>query len=130
MTTISWIEDDYEEIAALVYLLEADKYEIKRYRTRGDVDNHIEEICQSDAILLDIILPPVTEDEPHQGLSILRKLREEFDYSQPVVICSVVCALGVIKQLHKLGVSDEYILPKPVRPSVLTKAVKKALGQE
>jgi CheY-like chemotaxis protein len=130
MTTISWLEDDHEEIAALVYLLEADNYVIKRYRTRNDVDSHIEEICQSDAILLDIILPPVIENEPHQGVSILRRLREELGYNKPVVVCSVVRAPGIIKELHKLGVPDEYILPKPVRPSVLTSIVKKALGQE
>ncbi len=130
MTTVAWIEDDYEEIAALVSLLVADGYEIKRFRTREDVETRMEEVRVCDALLLDIILPPIKDDNPHQGLSILRKLRDEFGYNKPVVVCSVVRAPGIMDELHKLGVAKENILHKPVRPSVLTKAVKKALGQE
>ena len=130
MSKIAWIEDDYDEISSLVRLLELDGYEIPRYRTRPDVDKSIEEILSCDAIILDIILPPVKEDNPHQGLSILKILREQYDYKKPVVVCTVVRAPGVMTELRRLGVPDENILHKPVRPSVLTKVVKKALGSE
>jgi CheY-like chemotaxis protein len=130
MSKIAWIEDDYEEISSLVRLLELDGYAIPRYRTRSDVDKAIEEILSCDAILLDIILPPIIEDDPHQGLSILKMLREQYGYKRPVVVCTVVRAPGVMDKLRKLGVRDENILHKPVRPSVLAKIVKKALGEE
>lgn len=130
MTKIAWIEDDYEEISALVRLLELDGYEFPRFRSRTDVDNSIEEILSCDAVLLDIILPPIKEDDPYQGLSILKMLREQYSYYKPVVVCTVVRAPGVMENLLKLGVLDEYILHKPVRPSVLTAVMKKALGQD
>ena len=130
MPKIAWIEDDYDEISSLVKLLELDGYKIPRYRTRSDVDNSIEEILSCDAIILDIILPPITEDNPHQGISILKMLREKYNYSKPVVVCTVVRAPGVMDELRKLGVFNGNILHKPVRPSVLAMTVKKALGKE
>ncbi len=129
MLKVAWIEDDYDEISSLVGILELDGYEIPRYRTRPDVDKSIEEILSCDAIILDIILPP-TEDEPYQGLSILRILRQVHHYEKPVIVCSLVRAPGVMDELRKLGVSNGNILHKPVRPSVLAATVKKALGQE
>jgi len=129
MSKVAWIEDDYDEISSLVKLLELDGYEIPRYRTRPDVDNSIKTILSCDAIILDIILPPIKED-PYQGLSVLKMLREQYDYNKPVVVCTVVRAPGIIDKLRRLGVLDENILHKPVRPSKLAATVKKALGQE
>jgi CheY-like chemotaxis protein len=129
MSKIAWIEDDHEEISSLVRLLELDGYEIPRYTNRAEVDTSIENILSCDAILLDIILPPVEED-PYQGLSILKMLREQYNYDKSVVVCTVVRTPGVLDNIRKLGVLNENILHKPVRPSVLTKVVKKALGQE
>ena len=130
MPKIAWIEDDYDEISSLVRLLELDGFDIPRYRSRHDVDKSIDEILSCDAIILDIILPPIMEESPHQGLSILKILREKYHYEKPVVVCSVVRAPGVMDELRKLGVSNGNILHKPVRPSVLTAAVKRAIGQE
>jgi|ERR671925_1779860 DNA-binding response OmpR family regulator len=129
MPKIAWIEDDHDEISSLVRLLELDGFEIPRYRTRSDVDQSLEEILSCDAIILDIILPP-TEEEPYQGLAILKILRENYHYDKPVVVCSVVRAPRVMDELHKFDVSNGNILHKPVRPSVLALTVKKALGQE
>lgn len=129
MPKIAWIEDDYEEISSLVRLLELDGFQIPRYRTRPDVEKSIEEILSCDGILLDIILPPIKEDDPHQGISILKMLREKYEYNKPVVVCTVVRAPGVLDSLRKLGVQNGNILHKPVRPSRLTEVVKKALGQ-
>jgi DNA-binding NarL/FixJ family response regulator len=110
MSKIAWIEDDHDEIPSLVRLLELDEHNI----------------CGCDAVILDIILPPATDDL-YQGVSVLRKLREECKYSGPVVICSVVRNPDVLKAVRELGVSD--ILHKPVRPSKLYDAVKKVLAE-
>ena len=129
MKRIAWIEDDHDEISSLVRLLELDGYEIPRYRNRQDVEKSIEGIVACDGIILDIILPPIEEGDPHQGLSILKILREKYNYSKPVVVCTVVRAPAVIEKLRRLGVSNENILYKPIRPSILAVTVKKALGQ-
>ena len=130
MSKIAWIEDDYDEISSLVRLLELDGYEIPRYRTRSDVDKSVDEILSCDAIILDIILPPIKEEDPYQGLSILKMLREQYNYDKPVVVCTVVRAPGIMDKLRRLGIIDENILHKPVRPSKLTETVKKALVLE
>ena len=113
---IVWIEDDYDEIPAMVRLFELDNHEIKRYRTRSDVKNDREYVCDCDVIILDIILPSI-EDEPYQGVWVLRDLRQEWGYDGPVVVCTVVKNPEVMTALEKLGVTC--ILIKPVRPSVL-----------
>ena len=126
MSKIAWIEDDHDEISALVRLLELDRHNILRYRTCQDVEEHFEEICGCDAVILDIILPPATDDL-YQGVSVLRKLREKCRYNDPVIVCSVVRNTIVLHALCELGVSD--ILHKPVRPSRLHDAVTKALAE-
>jgi DNA-binding response OmpR family regulator len=126
MSKIAWIEDDHDEIPSLVRLLELDEHNILRYRTCQEVEEDLEEICGCDAVILDIILPPATDDL-YQGVSVLRKLREECKYSGPVVICSVVRNPDVLKAVRELGVSD--ILHKPVRPSKLYDAMTKALAE-
>ena len=126
MSKIAWIEDDHDEISALVRLLELDRHNILRYRTCRDVEEHFEEICGCDAVILDIILPPATDDL-YQGVSVLRKLREGCEYSGPVVVCSIVRNPDVLRALSELGISD--ILHKPVRPSRLYDAVTKALAE-
>ena len=128
MSKIAWIEDDHPEIPSLVRLLELDGHDIPRYRTSQDVEEHLAEICQCDAIILDIILPP-TNDDPYQGLSVLKKLREKCNYSAPVIVCSVVRNPNVLQALNELGVPGSWILHKPVRPSVLHDVVTKALSE-
>ena len=123
---IAWIEDDHPEIPSLVRLLELDGHDILHYRTCQEVEEHLEEICRCDAVILDIILPPATDDL-YQGVSVLRKLREECKYNGPVVVCSVVRNPTVLHALRELGVSD--ILHKPVRPSRLYDAVTKAIAE-
>jgi CheY-like chemotaxis protein len=123
MARIAWIEDDHDRIGSLVKLLERDGHEILPYSSWQEVREQIENICACDAIILDIILPPI-EDDPYLGLSVLEQLREE-GYHGPVVVCSRVKNPVVIHQLQELGVAE--ILRKPVRPSVLYDAVTKAL---
>jgi DNA-binding NtrC family response regulator len=127
MSKIAWIEDDHRDIPSLVRLLELDGHHILRYRTWRDVEEHLEEICQCDAVILDIILPPATENR-YLGVSVLKKLREECNYNGPVVVCTIVRNPDVLNNLRKLGVSD--ILHKPVRPSKLYDAVTKVLESD
>jgi CheY-like chemotaxis protein len=124
MAHIAWIEDDHERIGALVKLLERDGHTILPYSSWPEVKEQIETICACDAIILDIILPPV-EDDPYLGLSVLKQLREEHEYQGPVVVCSRVKNPVVLNQLRELGVAE--VLRKPIRPSVLYDVVTKAL---
>lgn len=124
MARIAWIEDDHDMISSLVKLLERDGHTILPYGSWQEVKEQIETICKCDAIILDIILPPI-EDDPYLGLSALEQLRKEHGYQGPVVVCSRVKNPVVVNQLQELGVTD--ILRKPVRPSVLYDVVTKAL---
>lgn len=124
MARIAWIEDDHERIDSLVKLLEKDGHEILPFSSWQEVKEQIETICACDAIILDIILPPV-EDDPYLGLSVLEQLRKEHGYQKPVVVCSRVKNPIVLHELNELGVTE--ILRKPVRPSVLYEVVTKAL---
>jgi CheY-like chemotaxis protein len=124
MARIAWIEDDHEKIGALVKLLEKDGHIILPYSTWQEVKENIETVCKCDAIILDIILPPV-EDDPYLGLSVLEQLRKKHGYQGPVVVCSRVKNPVVINQLRELGATE--ILRKPARPSDLYDAVTKAL---
>jgi CheY-like chemotaxis protein len=126
MARIAWIEDDHERIRSLVRLLERDGHTILPYSSWQEVKEQIETICACDAIILDIILPPV-EDDPYLGLSVLKQLREEHKYQGPIVVCSRVKNPVVLRELDELDVTQ--ILRKPVRPSVLYEVVTEALAE-
>jgi CheY-like chemotaxis protein len=126
MARIAWIEDDHEKIGSLVTLLERDGHTILPYASWQEVKQNIEMICQCDAIILDIILPPIEED-PYLGLSILQQLREKHTYQRPVVVCSRVKNPVVLQELEELGITQ--ILRKPTRPSVLYQVVTEALAE-
>jgi CheY-like chemotaxis protein len=126
MARIAWIEDDHEKIHSLVTLLDRDGHTILPYESWQEVKQNIQTICQCDAIILDIILPP-TEEDPYLGLSVLRQLREEHKYQRPIVVCSRVKNPVVIQELKALDVAQ--ILRKPVRPSELYQAVTEALAE-
>jgi DNA-binding response OmpR family regulator len=127
MRKIAWIEDEADAISSLVRLLELNNYEVARYRTREDVDEKIGEIILADAIILDLVLPPATEEEPYQGISILKQLRQIYHYINPVVVCSVVRTPDIIATLTDMDVSA--ILHKPIRPSVLFEVVGRLVLQ-
>lgn len=125
MAVIAWVEDDHEKIGALVKLLEKE-HKIFRYRSHEEVDDKIEELLQADVLILDIILPP-TDDTPYGGLDVLKTLRER-GYQKPIVICSHVKNPTVYQEVGKYGVREEYILRKPVRPSILYDVVTDILA--
>lgn len=126
MARIAWIEDDTEKMGSLVQLLKRNGHTIQSYRSWEEIKEQVEKICTCDAIILDIILPPI-EDDPYMGLSVLEQLREVHKYHGPVVVCSRVKNAVVLHRLRELGVTD--ILPKPVRPSLLYEVVTRALTE-
>ena len=127
MSTIMWIEDDHSEMPALVGVLEKAGHDIPRYRTYTEVIDRLEEVCQCDAVILDVILPPIN-DNPYNGVIVLKKLREHCEKNIPVVVCTVVRNPAIIETLYKLGVSE--ILHKPVRPTKLAEAVTRAIQNQ
>ena len=124
MASIAWIEDDHDRIGALVSLLEDDGHKIHRYRSYDEVCDALTTIKSCDVIILDLILPP-TEEDPYLGISVLDELRNDYGFTSPVVVCSLVENPVVLKRLNDLGITS--ILTKPVRPSVLYNVVTEAL---
>lgn len=127
MAAIAWIDDDHERINDLMTFLRRAGHTISTYKSWAEVREQLEQICQSDAIILDIILPPV-DDDPYLGLPILAQLREERGYTRPIIVCSRVKNPDVLRQLHELGVAK--ILHKPALPSELYDAVIEVLAGE
>jgi FixJ family two-component response regulator len=123
MVDIAWIEDDHERINSLVRLLEKDGYHIQCYSSWKQVETSLLKILTCDAIILDIILPPI-EDNPYMGLSILESLIKE-GYSGPIIVCTRVQNLVVLDKMKELGVKT--VLRKPIRPTQLYDSVVAAL---
>jgi len=126
MARIAWIEDDYKMIGSLVKRLEEDGHTILPFGSWQEVEERIETVCKCDAVILDVILPPIKEDDFYTGLYVVKQLREQHMYQGPIVICSRVANPEVLHQLHALGVTS--ILRKPVLPSALYKVMTKALA--
>ena len=126
MARIAWIEDDHDKIRSLVRLLEKDGHTILHYDSWREAEERLDEICECDAGILDIILPPV-ENSHYRGLPVLEQLRRQRGYKGPVVVCSRVKNPAVLQDLRELGVTE--ILRKPVRPSVLYEVVTEALEE-
>ncbi len=135
--TVAWIEDDSEEIAAVIKPLQRAGFQFKPYFTYSEALEKIDEIRQCDLILLDLILPPGTqmspelearlENEEYLGLFLLEQLRSEFQISAPVIVLSVVAGLKSLEE-KKNALPDVVFLAKPIRPSVLKSTVYRALG--
>jgi CheY-like chemotaxis protein len=126
MARIAWIEDDHDKIRSLVRLLEKDGHTILLYGSWREAEERLDEVCECDAVILDIILPPI-ENNHYLGLSVLEQLRRQHGYKGPVVVCSRVKNPAVLHDLRELGVTE--ILRKPVRPSVLYEVVTEALEE-
>lgn len=126
--TIAWIEDDYKTIGALTRLLQDAGHKIVTYGSWQEVKKKIEDVLAADAIILDIILPPI-EEGPYTGVRLLRQLRQEHKYSGPVIVCTGVRNPEVHAELENmLGATG--ILRKPVRPSELFDKVIDALMKQ
>ena len=127
---IAWIDDDIEIIEPVVKPLKQDGHKITPIRTIGDALDAIEFLRTCDLILLDTILPPGDCDEDlgyYSGASLLRKLREEYKITTPVVIFSVVVPSKIKEQLESLYA--DYVL-KPALPSELKEVVDTVLAAQ
>ena len=128
---IVWIDDDIDIIEPVSRRLVEDGHEITRIRTIREALDSVETIKACDLVLLDMILPLGDQDEDfgyYSGVSLLRKLREEYEVTVPVVVFSVVDPSKVKEQLDLLNVADHVL--KPALPSELKEAVDAVLGTE
>lgn len=100
--TIAWIEDDLDVLSSLIDYLSDDGFLFKEYRTYREALDNIEEIRECDLILLDLILPPGLPNRQGNflGLDLLRRLRDEFHVTIPII------ALSVIVNSHAINVDE------------------------
>jgi hypothetical protein len=90
----------------------------------------IEILRKCDLIILDLILPPGKniETEDYLGIDLLRRLREQFHVSTPILIFSVVAhATDVLSEadLKKYNAAAEF---KPIRQERLMRTVYELMG--
>lgn len=132
---IVWIEDNHELLASLIQPLQDDKHEVLIYGSLNDVNTDLDEIASADAIILDIILPTtetlpsINGDMLYSGFRVLKKLLSAYNYSGAVIILSSVLNPLVYERFRGLGVPEDRILRKPVRPSKLYEVVTQALAE-
>lgn len=127
---IVWVEDDSPVIRSVVRPLERSGYRVEKYLNLGEALANIDTIGQADLILLDMILPKgnLTENfGRYPGLTLLRRLRNDYGLGQPVIILSVIREDEIRRELKEdLGVFR--ILTKPTLPSEIKRQVALALG--
>ena len=136
--TIAWIEDDSDEIAAVVKPLRRAGFEFHYVYHYAEAIARIDEIGKCDLILLDLILPPgpsgddsdpALEAEDYLGKLLLRRFRREYGINAPVIVFSVV-ARGKVFDEDETEDLQVTLLPKPVRPSRLKAEVYRLLNLE
>ncbi len=134
--TIAWIEDDSDEIAAVVKPLRRAGFEFKCFYHYAEAIARIDEIVKCDLILLDLILPtgptgddsdPALEAEDYLGKLLLRRFRREFGIDAPVIVLSVVAKGNVFDEDETEDLKIT-LLSKPVRPSRLKAEVYRLLN--
>jgi DNA-binding response OmpR family regulator len=128
---IVWIDDDIDIIEPVSHGLVDDGHEITQIRTFQEALDSVETLKTCDLVLLDMILPSGDWDGDfgyYPGVPLLRKLREEYEVTAPVIVFSVVDPNRIKEQLGELNVAD-YVL-KPALPGELKKAVDAVLGTE
>jgi DNA-binding response OmpR family regulator len=125
---ITWIEDDADVIAPLVYPLEKEGFEVMRFSSIAEAKSSLKAIAGSDLILLDMILPPGPGQDAtsrYPGLDLLREWRSANVVLPPVIALTVVSNPEVLADLKALLVAN--IIRKPALPSELQKRVHEVL---
>ncbi|MGH9837418.1 MAG: hypothetical protein ACREEM_01385 [Blastocatellia bacterium] len=134
--TIAWIEDDSDEIAAVVKPLRGAGFEFKCFYHYAGAIARTDEIRNCDLILLDLILPmgptgedsdPALEAEDYLGKLLLRRFRREFGIHTPVIVLSVAARRNVFDE-HEIEDLKITLIPKPARPSKLKAEVYRLLN--
>jgi DNA-binding NtrC family response regulator len=125
---ISWIEDDADVIGAVVKPLR-EKFDIKEYPTYTKAIKNIDEICKSELVLLDLLLPP---GEMNVGGDLLgAQFLDELDKRKdcpPVIVFSVIVNGDKAKSRLQGKKSVVEKLRKPILPSELKQKVYRALN--
>jgi CheY-like chemotaxis protein len=130
MSHIYWIEDDADIIWAVVQPLVDAKNEVHTLKTISSALKAVEELKKADLILLDMILPPgdlQVDPGKYPGMWLLKKLRNEYGVSVPVIVLSVVNGTKLEGLLEELSVAS--YLRKPVLQKELQGAIEKVLRQ-
>jgi CheY-like chemotaxis protein len=131
MLRIYWIEDDADIIWGVVQPLVDAGNKVHTLKTISSALEAVEDLKTADLILLDMILPPGDSQEDlgdYPGIWLLKKLREEYGVSVPVMVLSVVNGARLEGLLEGLSVAS--YLRKPVLRSELRKAVEDILAQK
>ncbi|MBL8172332.1 MAG: response regulator [Acidobacteria bacterium] len=131
---ISWIEDDAEEIDVVVRPLLKAGFTIKPYRTYAEAMASLDEIRQSDLLLVDLVIPPGKEaknrdeadDDISLGKILLKELRQA-GLHMPAIVLSVIAKIGEITEAEAQELNC-VLLEKPIFPRDLKKEVFKRLG--
>jgi len=127
---IAWIEDDISIIKDVIQPLINEGYIFTYLRTVKEALNNINLLKTVDLILLDLIFPTgedTIDFSQYPGVSLLEKLRNEFNVETPVVVFTVVKNGPAYTRLRELGVAE--IVNKPERPSVLKEIVEQVLNK-
>lgn len=132
--TIAWIEDDADEISVIIKPLQRAGFHFNHYGNYVDAMERLEEIKESDLILLDMIIPsgaaaPELNKERFLGKNLLRRFREEFNIQKPAIVLSFSADTNGFEE----GEADELkvaCLSKPIKPAELKATVLRVLGME
>jgi CheY-like chemotaxis protein len=133
---IAWIEDDIDVIFPVVEPLVNLGAEIEDYENYARAVRNIDRVVECDLILLDINLPPgnlsdaeLAERRPGEkfwGVTLLRRLRQEFDYQKPILVFSIIAAAVSVEEMLEKAHADPRntrVIPKPFSSEDLKNAV-------
>lgn len=128
---IVWIDDEYPKIALVVKPLREARYEIRPYRTYGEVMEDLAMVRSADLLIVDLIIPPgrADVDRRYLGVELLKTLRA-LGMNQPVIVMSVVRSGAVQNELCQVPGIVKFInknSPEPIEEDLL-ETVRATIG--
>jgi CheY-like chemotaxis protein len=128
---ICWIDDDINILGPVLTPLEEAGYTIQKIYSLHEARQRLEIIREADLVILDLIMPPNTEQNeksgPYPGADFLTELRRDHNIRTPVLLFSVVRRGEILEKLKAMDGVD--IISKPVRPQNLKERVERILGE-
>ncbi len=124
------IDDELEWIDPHAIALELEGYNVTKERDALVALEKIKKGMQFDAIILDLLMPPIRDDVNEDydftqtGVEVLREIRK-YDIHVPVVVVSVVIADEIRKKIKDIDENKANFLQKPVMPEDLVSMVEK-----
>ena len=118
------LADANEEFRAMLreMIERTEEFQIAGITGDGAEAAHLLETLHPDLAVMDVLLPGM------DGLSILRRLREQGGAMPKVILISAFCTDQVVGEAIGLGVS--YFLPKPIQPDALLDRMQSVFGKE